>query len=194
MIDRKEFDSIKKEIEDFDEKRDRIIKDSRNVLKLSKMIIYSLHREELNKAEKYLKSIKEELSNLKKHAKKNPELLCLPSYKVAFQEYVEAAAYFHLLKSKRLITRKELGVSAEQYILGVCDLIGELVRKAVNSAIRENYKTAFEIREFVSEIYALLLGFDFRNGELRKKFDSIKYELKKLDEIVLDLKLKEKTF
>lgn len=192
MIDKKDFEEMKSEIEAFDEKRDRIIKDSRNVLKLSKQIIYSLHRSETKEAEKLLSDIKKELENLKKHAEKHPELLYLPAYKVAFQEYVEAAAYYNWIKSKKLATRKELGVSSDAYLLGICDLTGELVRKAINSAIKQEYNSAFEIKEFVSELYGLLLKFDFRNGELRKKFDSIKYDLKKLEDLVLELKLKGK--
>ena len=192
MIDKKEFEEMKSELEAFDEKRDRIIKDSRNVLKLSKQIIYALHRSETKEAEKLILEIKKELANLKKHAEKHSELLYLSAYKVAFQEYVEAAAYFHWIKNKKLATRKELGVSSDTYLLGVCDLTGELVRKAINSAIKQEYNSAFEIKEFVSELYGMLLKFDFRNGELRKKFDSIKYDLKKLEDLVLELKLKGK--
>jgi len=192
MIDKKEFEEMRNEIGAFDEKRDKIIKDSRNVLKLSKQIIYSLHRSETKEAEKLLFDIKKELENLKKHAEKHPELLYLSAYKVAFQEYVEAAAYYNWVKSNKLVTRKELGVSADSYLLGICDLTGELVRKAINSAIKQEYNAAFEIKEFVSELYGVLLKFDFRNGELRKKFDSIKYDLKKLEDLVLELKLKGK--
>jgi len=192
MIDKSEFKEMETQIAGFDEKRDRIIKDSRNVLKLSKQIIYALHRSEIREAEKLIADIKKELESLKKHTEKHPELLFLPSYKVAVQEYVEAAAYFNWIKSKKLVTRKELGVDTESYLLGICDLTGELVRKAINSAIKQDYNTAFEIKEFVSELYGELLRFDFRNSELRRKFDSIKYDLKKLEDLVLELKLKEK--
>ena len=52
--------------------------------------------------------------------------------------------------------------------------------------------TALRIREFVTEIYEELLLFDFRNIPVRKKFDSIKYGLEKLEDLVLELKLKKK--
>ena len=33
---------------------------------------------------------------------------------------------------------------------------------------------------------------DFRNGELRRKFDGIKYDLKKMEDLLLSLKLQGK--
>lgn len=39
------------------------------------------------------------------------------------------------------------------------------------------------------ELFGELIQFDFRNGPLRKKFDSVKYELKKIDDIQYELSL-----
>ncbi|MBW3022617.1 hypothetical protein KY308_00750 [Candidatus Woesearchaeota archaeon] len=192
MIDKKDFESMKQEMEAFNAKRDTIIKDSRNVLKLSKQIINSLNRSEPKEAETLIAEIKKELQNLNKHTENHPELAYSPSYKAAVQEYVEAIAYYDFVKNKKLPTKKELGVDVESYLMGICDLTGELVRKAINSAIKQDYKLAFEINDFVSELYSELLKFDFINGNLRKKFDSIKYNLKKLEDLALELKLKEK--
>ena len=44
----------------------------------------------------------------------------------------------------------------------------------------------------LEELYGELLKFDFRDGELRKKFDGIKYDLKRLEDVALSIKLKEK--
>ncbi|MBN2367807.1 hypothetical protein JXC34_02220 [Candidatus Woesearchaeota archaeon] len=49
-----------------------------------------------------------------------------------------------------------------------------------------------EIKKFVETIYNEFLEFELRNGELRKKSDSIKYNLKKIEEILYELKLREK--
>ena len=49
-----------------------------------------------------------------------------------------------------------------------------------------------EIRDVVDEIYGELLKFDFRDSDLRRKFDSVKYDLKKLEDLLLELKLKGK--
>ena len=40
----------------------------------------------------------------------------------------------------------------------------------------------------ISAIY----GRDLKNGELRRKYDGIKYDVKKLDDLVFQLKMKDK--
>ncbi len=190
MIDKKDFNIAKEEIASFDEKRDLLIKDSRNVIKTSKLLIYSLHRDEIKETEQFAKQIKKELDELEKHTKIHDELRYSPSYKIAVQEYVEAMTFYFFIKEKRLATRKELNADPESYILGICDLTGELVRKAINSAIAKKFSVSVEIKNFVSDLYGELLKFDFRNGQMRKKFDSIKYDLKKLEDLMYDLKTK----
>ncbi|MBU0461597.1 MAG: hypothetical protein KJ574_03340 [Nanoarchaeota archaeon] len=96
------------------------------------------------------------------------------------------------MKNGKMPTSSSLKVNDEHYILGVCDLTGELVRKAINSVINDDYKTAKDIHAFVSELYEELSKFSFFSGELRKKYDSIKYDLKRLDDLLLSLKLKGK--
>ena len=71
-------------------------------------------------------------------------------------------------------------------------MTGELVRKAINDAIKGNMKSALFIKGFVEELYGELLQFDFRNSELRRKFDGIKYDLKRLEDIALSIKLKKR--
>ena len=65
-------------------------------------------------------------------------------------------------------------------------------RKAVQLAGKGEFKKVVGIRDAVSEIYGALLNFDFRDSDMRRKFDSVKYDLKKLEDLVLDLKLKGK--
>jgi len=72
------------------------------------------------------------------------------------------------------------------------DLTGELGRKAVQLAGKGSFKKVVAIRDTVSEIYGVLLKFDFRDSDMRRKFDSVKYDLKKLEDLVLELKLKGK--
>jgi predicted translin family RNA/ssDNA-binding protein len=80
-----------------------------------------------------------------------------------------------------------LGVETEAYLLGLCDLTGELVRKAVKDVIDGKYDSAEEITKLVEEIYGEFLKFDLRNGNLRQKSDSIKWNLQKLEQLLLDI-------
>ncbi len=181
------FAKLRDEIKDYDAKREELIKKSRDVLKLSKLLIYAVHRDELEKAAELLKEIETERQALNAIAKHDQKLFYEGSYKIAIQEYVEALLYYFYIKEGEL---KELKVSANHYLLGLADLPGELVRKAVYLAGKGKHSEVEKIKDLVDNIYGELLKFDIRNGEIRKKVDGIKYDLRKLEDLVLDLKLK----
>ncbi len=187
IIDKNDFSKMQKEFRDIDGIREQIIQLSREIIRISKQIIYSVHRNDLKEAEKLSQKIKEDLKKLRKLNSGN---LFEQHERIATQEYVEALCFYHVVKSKKLPTSSELGVDAEHYLLGLCDLGGELVRKAINEAIKGNHEEALWIKELVTEMYGMFLQFDFRNGELRKKFDGMKYDLKKLEELAFQIKLR----
>lgn len=183
MIDKKDFSELKKEMERLDKKREQTISLSRDIIRISKRAIYSVHRDELPEARKLLDEMRKKLSTLKSLAEFEES-----HYRIAVQEYVEAACFYSVVSSKELPTRGKLGVEAEYYLLGVCDLSGELVRRAINAAIKGNKAEALFIRDFLDAIYGELLQFDFRNSELRRKFDGIKYDLRKLEDLAFELR------
>ncbi len=184
MISKQEFQKIRKELEKFDEQRERVISTSRAVIKLSKQIIYSCQRGDFKKAESLIPEIKEGIEKLPK------EHYDAGIQKVAVQEYVEAICVYEFMKMDRLPTRSQLNVHFEEYLLGLCDVSGELVRIAVNQAINKNYDAVDKIRKFVSELYEEFLKFDLRGGELRKKSDQIKWNLTKIDDLVYEISRK----
>lgn len=181
MLDKKEFESIRKDLKEYEEKRENLIRKSRDVIRLSKLAIYSCQRNEFKEAE-------EALSQIKVLVKEIPaESYDTDIGSVAIQEYVEAACLYEFMKSGKIASRKSLSVDAEHYLLGLCDLTGELVRQAINDVINKKTEHAMKIRELVNDIYGEFLKLDLRNGELRKKADSIKWNLKKLEELALDV-------
>lgn len=181
------FSKLRKDIQDYDSERENLIKQSRDVLKLSKQIIYAVHRDELNEAAKLIKQIEAEKKKLDAIAKHSRKMGSEGSYKVAIQEYAEALLYYHFVKDGGLV---DLPIDTEHFILGLADLPGELVRKAVFLAGKGEVDKVIKIKDAVDTIYGELLKFDFRDNEVRRKFDSIKYDLRKLEDLVLDLKLK----
>jgi predicted translin family RNA/ssDNA-binding protein len=191
MLDKKDLEAIRRNIDAFEKERDFVIKQSRDVVKLSKKVIYALHRKDSAGAKKAVESMKKAFSELNTKCR-TPKLRCGGSFKVAVQEFVEALCFYELMKSNRIPKNSQLKLDPEFYLMGLIDLTGELVRKAINSAISGDYKTSLNLKSLVSELYDELMLFDFAGGELRKKFDSVKYDLKKLDDLVLSLKLSDK--
>jgi len=184
LLDRKEFEEIKQELAKFEERRERAISTSREVITLSKQIIYAVHRGDMQKANSLLPTIRSAIDSLPD----GPTDTDMPE--VAKQEYVEAAAYLAFIETGCLPTRKDLGVEYPPYLSGLCDLTGELVRKAVKDVIERKYGSAKRIHSLVDEIYGAFLEFDLRGGDLRKKSDSIKWNLKKLEDVMYDLEVR----
>jgi predicted translin family RNA/ssDNA-binding protein len=182
MINTKEFARIRKALEDSSAVYEEVLKQVREILKLSKKIIYSVHRK--GDASADVKVISDKIAILRKSIK--PEFLS--QLKIAEQEYVEAVCLYEFVKSGSIPDAKDLGVTDSHYLLGLCDLSGEMTRLAINAAIDGDSKTALKVRDFVENLYDELMQFDFANGELRKKFDGIKYDLKRLEEVALQLK------
>ena len=105
MINKNEFEAIRKDLVRLEELRETTIKISRLIINLSKQIIHNLHKNEVNEAEKLILEIK-------KHVKELPKTqnLNLGINFDAVQEYVEALGYYYIIKHNRLPTRKELNV------------------------------------------------------------------------------------
>ena len=190
MINKKVFQELREEMEKFDALREQLIANSRLILKSSKAAIYAAHRGDLKEAQELLAGAKKTLSQIENLIKKDSHLAATGAYTDALEEYTEAACYVHYLVHKQIATPKQIGVDAETYLPALGDLVGELVRKAVNSVIAGDTKTALEIKDSVTELYAELMLFDWRNTPARKKFDSIKYGLEKLEDLALKVKMK----
>lgn len=186
MINKKGFEKIRKELDKSEEARENLIQSSREIIRLSKLIIYALHRDDVKKASSLIKKIKE------KTAKLPDENHNTGIKHVAVQEYVEAITLFEFVKSKKIPTKTQLKVDTEAYLGGLADLTGELVRNAVNKAIKQKYEDVFSIKELVSEIYEEFLKLNLRGGELRKKSDQIKWNLNKLEDMAYEIKSKHK--
>jgi predicted translin family RNA/ssDNA-binding protein len=187
MLDKTEFGKIRKEIADFDIERESLIQKSREVINLSKKVIYALHRNDIKSASSYVNDIEKKKKSLDR--KVCPDINI---NQTALQEYAEALCYYHFVKNKKIPTKASLKIDNESYLMGLCDLTGELVRKAVNEVINKNFKKAVEIKNLVEEIYGEFLEFNLRNSELRRKSDQIKWNLKKLEDVVFELKIKGK--
>jgi len=63
-------------------------------------------------------------------------------------------------------------------------------RLAVNSVTLGNYTRPLEISEFVSSLSAGFQLLNLKNDALRRKFDSLKYDLKKIEEVVYDISIR----
>jgi len=192
MLNKKDFQDMRKEYHQNDQLRENLIKKSRDLLKMSKQIIYAVHKGDMSKCGANSKKALVVLKELKDIIKKSPVLEFAGAFKSAVEEYAEAMIYYNFVKNGKMVSYKSLKVNSEIYLMGLSDFTGELVRKAVFLAGKGEVDKVIKIKDLVDEIYGEMLGFDLRNSELRRKFDSIKYNLRKLEDLVLDLQIKKR--
>lgn len=78
----------------------------------------------------------------------------------------------------------------EDYLIGVCNVVQELVRLSLNCVIRADYKTPKRCARFASDVFEGFKQLNLRNDFLRKRYDGIKYDVKRLEEIMYDLSVR----
>ncbi|KAH9819951.1 Translin [Melampsora americana] len=99
-----------------------------------------------------------------------------------------------LLKKEDIITllnlESPLTITSEEYLHGLISLINELTRLSINVISLGLFQVPIGICEFVKELGNGFSMLNLKNDSLRKRFDSIKYDLKRLEEVVYDLTLR----
>ena len=63
-------------------------------------------------------------------------------------------------------------------------------RLSVNCVTSEDYSRPEKIAEFINSLNSGFRLLNLKNDNLRKKFDGIKYDLKKVEEVVYDLSIR----
>ncbi len=189
MIDKADLAKIRKQLVAYTKKREEIIRVSRDIIRLSKIAISSIHRKELKEAETHLSHATTALKQMRRFAS-DPKLVIVGAYSAAVQEYVEARTFLHFVKTKKLLPMRALKVDPEDYLMGLSDLTGELSRTAVLQTIAKHYHSVHLVRDFVAGIHDFFLTLDLGNSDLRRKYDAIKWNLKRIEDVMYDIEMK----
>ncbi|EIW66050.1 hypothetical protein TREMEDRAFT_35613 [Tremella mesenterica DSM 1558] len=175
------FEAYRAEIDSDNERRERLIILSRSITQLSKKLIFHLHRgatsspgaraKMLNDARTKEREIREQFRKVNEvlredgddkgwrwHRQVSPGL----------EEYIESLSFLHYLEGKGLITLSDvqaalsdqetgdawLVVTPEDYVLGISDLTGELMRYATNALSTGDHETPLSVCQFVRDVKA----------------------------------------
>ncbi len=90
-----------------------------------------------------------------------------------------------------LTDRDAFHITVEEYLAALTGLIQELSRLAVNSVTMGDYELAVRISAFVKDAHAGFQLLNLKNDFLRKKVDGVKYAVKKVEDIIYDLSLRD---
>ncbi|CAG8621323.1 10842_t:CDS:2, partial [Dentiscutata heterogama] len=157
------FESFRDSLDQHYDRRERIVKASRDITALSKKLIGLAHRV----TQKPLKSIlqeanekKEEITQLFKEISLDLQGINYYRYhkniSPSIQEYIEAISFLEYLQNDRLITKeqveKDFTDETEDYVLGLADLTGELMRYAINSVGKGDHDRVIKVCQFLRDI------------------------------------------
>ncbi|KAI9179768.1 Translin-1 [Blastocladiella emersonii ATCC 22665] len=81
-------------------------------------------------------------------------------------------------------------VPLDDYLLAVAGLPSDLSRLAVNAAAQRDFARPASILAFVMRVQGGFQLLNLKNDGLRRKYDSIKYDVKKIEEVVYDIKMR----
>lgn len=188
MLNKKFIQQLKKEYARHEGERRQIISLANVVLHDSKRVIFSLHRDDMKLAEESLGNIEKILSDLDKkfgHAR----LAEVGAYKAGVEEYVEAKMFFMVITTGKIDKIKKLNLDVDSYLGGISDTTGEMVRMAINQAAAGKMEAVEKTKQALNDIMAELVEFDM-TGYLRTKYDQAKNNLRKMEQVAYEVKIR----
>ncbi|KAK8471627.1 hypothetical protein PHAVU_003G280700 [Phaseolus vulgaris] len=173
----------------------------------SKKVIFQVHRmskhnkvEVLEKAEKDLAAVTDQyVSRLVKELKGTDFWKLRRAYSPGIQEYVEAATFFCFCKNGTLLKLDEMNktllplsdpslhplqINVLDYLLGLADLTGELMRLAIGRISEGELEFAEKICRFVRDIYrelTLVVPLMDDNYDMKTKMDVMLQSVMKIE-------------
>ncbi|XP_074684864.1 translin isoform X1 [Strix aluco] len=156
------------------------------------------------KAREHFGTVRTQLESLKTKFPTDQYYRFHEHWRFVLQRLVFLAAFVVYLESETLVTREAvaeiLGIEAdrergfhldiEDYLSGVLTLASELARLAVNSVTAGDYSRPLRISTFINELDSGFRLLNLKNDSLRKRYDGLKYDVKKIEEVVYDLSIR----
>ncbi len=183
------INSIKTELDEKEGVYKQIYNVVRDALADIKRGIQHVHRRELGQAEEKLKKAAELVKDLWVYKDRFPDLF-YKHVEPVYQELAEALILLNLFKKGELPDPDEYGIPRYQYLLGLCDFVGELRRSILLCIKDEKYKEAEELLNVMDFVYEAVSTLIYPNAVapgLRQKVDFVRriLEITRADVILI---------
>ena len=164
------LNKIAKSLEDIQEAREFLLKNTREIIILCSRSIIAVHKGDLKTGKNNLKQADKLLKKYKKKA-----IGGLRRYLITpEQEFVEAVCLIAIVEKKEIPSDKKLSVMPESYVLGLLDCVGELKRMVFDKIRIGKIDEATRIFEVMESLYLHLYTFSLYDKvvkEARRKID-----------------------
>jgi len=165
-----DMEKINKKFKDVEERRNAIIKGTRDATILCSKAIVSLHSHKKKESMEYIEKAKNLLQQFRELGKDDLQKYLY----IAEQEYVEAFCLFSIAEDSVIPGMKSLEVSDVSYVMGLLDCIGEIKRMIIDKIRAEGTSNVNALFELMDKIYGTiypLAVYDNLMPGLRKKLD-----------------------
>ncbi|KAF7346318.1 hypothetical protein MSAN_01859500 [Mycena sanguinolenta] len=115
-------------------------------------------------------------------------------YAAALIQYLRNGTLLSMPRASEILGIREdwknFSMPVEDYLHGLISMVNELSRYAINAVTLGQFEEPLRISNFVKEIFSGFTMLNLKNDSLRRRFDSLKYDLKKIEEVVYDVSLR----
>ncbi|MDD2326605.1 MAG: hypothetical protein PHW63_11545 [Alphaproteobacteria bacterium] len=154
--------------------------------RLAKQAIFSFHRADEAKGLEQLAEAREKLLAGKKLIAHDPRLMGEGVWRAALEEFCEASFFAKSVTGDDLFPPQDITEDTDILLGALSDLVGEMVRVAVNAAIERDKAKVEGIYEQAVLLVEFILSMDLTGG-LRSKADQARQHLRRMEEIRYDL-------
>ena len=177
--------SINDELHSTENRREQLIKESRDVIILCSQSIISLHQGHIQESQLKLDKAKDLYLSLKTLA----QVDLLRYLSMSEQELVESSLLMSIVKNETLPGLDEIGVSSQAYLFGILDCIGEIKRMVYDMVRPGRYEQAESLFRVMQEIYSDIYPFSIYDNivsGIRKKLDICKILIENTRELITE--------
>jgi translin len=164
---------INAELKEAEERREKLLKGTRDVVSLCSKSIVDLHHGKQDEAKEKLRKANMMLAEFRGYTKDDLQKYLL----VPEQEFVEASVLISVVEDSEIPGSLDLKVSGPAYTIGLLDCIGECKRRVYDKVRKGSLAEAQNLFNFMEEIYGLVYPFaiyDNLVGGLKRKLDVAK--------------------
>lgn len=186
---------IKTRLDSIEDARDRALKKSRDIIRLSGKIITMVHAGKLDEATPLIREIEQAFEEFTSIIEEYPILKYAGFANNTLSEYVEAILFTKLLDTNKILSYEELKIEPAPYLLGLADLIGELKRHALELLRKDRIEEAWFTLDLMEKIYNSLKELDYPEAlvpGLRHKVDVYRKVTEDLKKLLVDLTARQK--
>jgi translin len=179
------LDQINGELQNVEERREILIKNTRDIVMLCSKSIIALHNNEMDDARNKISQAKVMLDKFKEYAKTD-----LHKYiAVAEQEFVEAYVLKSIVEESLLPSKTELNVLGSSYLTGLLDCIGEVKRMVYDRMRIGKTDDAIKLFTIMQDLYSIVYPFAVYDNlipGLRRKLDVSKMLIEDIRAVITE--------